>query len=215
MSDALGWVLLVQCHDVAELHALRAALEARGVPCRVQGEHTHGIMGAFHGAAIRSRVLVPAPALAVARALVKDIVGPFDEQPAAADNAEGESPFRRPAELSPEHEHADEHADELEAPMLRLKSYTRLLLVVFLAVGPLLGLGHLYAGRNVRAGLLALLTLFALPGALHGAWWAQLALAGVWLADVVGGALGIAAHNRRVRAATSSVVAAPRALTSE
>ena len=210
MTDALGWVLLVECHDVAELHALRAALESRGVPCRVLGEHTHGIMGAFHGAMVRSRVLVPAPALEVARELVKDIVGPFDSSSSAEDDADDESPFRRPAEPTPEYEREEPSTP----PALRLKSYSRLLLVVFLAVGPLLGLGHLYAGRNVQAGVLALVTLFALPAALGGAAWALGALAGVWLADVVGGALGIAAHNRRVRAATSSAGAAPRALTS-
>jgi hypothetical protein len=212
MSDASGWVLLVECHDVAELHALRAALEARGVPCQVQGEHTHGIMGAFQGAAVRSRVLVPAPALAVARTLVTDIVGPFDAEPAAAeDDTAEESPFRRPGERTPEVEAEAEESPT--APALRAKSYGRLLLVVLLVVGPFIGLGHVYAGLNTRAGALLLLTVFSLPAALSGAVWAQGALAGVWLADVVGGALGIAAHNRRVQAATAS--AAPPALAGE
>jgi hypothetical protein len=200
MRDTDGWVLLAECHDVAQLHALRAALEARGVPCRIEGEHTHGIMGAFHGAMVASRVLVPAPALPVARTLVEDIVGPFDEQPEDGEPPADDTPFRRDSDAI-----AEPEREPAEPPALQLKSYARLVLVVFLVVGPLLGLGHIYVGRNLQAGLLVLITLFAAPAALGGAAWALGVLAGVWIADVVGGALGIAEHNRRVRAA------APRA----
>lgn len=203
MRDTDGWVLLTECHDVAQLHALRAALEARGVPCRIEGEHTHGIMGAFHGAMVASRVLVPVPALPVARTLVADILGPFDEQAEDDELPADETPFRREADAITDA--IAEPAEPAEPPALQLRSYARLVLVVFLVIGPLLGLGHLHAGRNLQAGLLVLLTLFAAPAALGGAAWAQGVLAGVWIADVVGGALGIAAHNRRVRAA------APRA----
>ena len=199
MGDAHGWVLLVQCQDVAELHAVRATLEDSGVPCPVLGEHTHGIMGAFHGAAVRSRVLVPAPALAVARTLVQDIVGPFDGQAATPDEPADESPFRRSAEIL----QADD-AEPPEPPAVRLKSYSRLLLVALLVLGPFIGLGHVYAGRNARAGILLLVSVFALPAALSGAGWAQGALAGVWLTDIVGAALEIAAHNRRVTAAAAT-----------
>lgn len=212
MSEIDGWVLLMECHDVAELHALRAALEARGVPCQVHGEHTHGIMGAFHGGMARSRVLVPAPALAVARTLVQDIVGPFDERAEEEEEeVADESPFRRPGEQTPEHAREAER----DEPALRPKSYARLVLVVFLVVGPFLGLGHVYAGRNVQAGLLVLITLIAAPAALGGAAWGQGLLAGVWLADVIGGALGIAAHNRRARATGQSEAPAARALAGE
>ena len=195
MSAADGWVLLAECHDVAQLHALRAALEARGVPCQVRGEHTQGIMGAFHGSTVNSRVLVPAPALAVARELAQDIVGPFADAPAEVEAEADESPFRRAGEVAPEGE--EEHEVD-EAPPLRLKSYARLVMIVGLLVGPLLGLGHVYAGRNLAAGLLVLLTLFAAPAALGGAAWAQGVLVGVWLTDVIGGAIGIAAYNRTV-----------------
>lgn len=208
MPDAVDWVVLVECHDVGELHALRALLEARGVPFRITGEHTHGIMGAFHGSMVRSRVLVPRPALAVARALATDIVGPFEDEPATEDvEPSDESPFRRPAEPVPEHDR--------EAPAPRLKSYGRLLVVVFLVVGPFIGLAHIYAGRNLRAGLLALTTLVALPAALGGALWALLVLGGIWLTDLAGGAFGIAAHNRRVQQAGTAAAATPRALTAE
>lgn len=195
MSDA-DWVLLVECHDVAELHALRATLESGGVPCRIEGEHTHGIMGAFHGAAVRSRVLVPRRALAVARTMVKDIVGPFDDEPSTEDDeTRDESPFRR---QGPELEESDQEGEQ-DAPAPRLKSYARLTLVALLVVGPLIGLAHIYAGLNVRAGALALTTLVALPAALGGAPWALLMLVGVWVTDLVGGGLGIAAHNERVQ----------------
>jgi hypothetical protein len=216
MSDVGDWVVLVECHDVGELHALRATLEAHGVPCRIHGEHTHGIMGAIHGSMVRSRVLVPRPALEVARELVTDIVGPFDEPSSvgADDDADDESPYRQAAELAPEPEHeAPERDPEVPAP--RLKSYGRLVLVVLLVVGPLFGLAHLYAGCNRQAGVLALFTLVAAPAAFQGASWALLLLAGIWLADIIGGALGIAEHNRRVQAAASSGRAAPRALTAQ
>jgi len=94
MPDNLEWVTLVECNDVGELHALRAALEAHGVPCQIQGEHTHGILGSFHGSMVRSRVMVPRPGLAVARQLAEDIVGPFDERPPTDDAAPDELPFR-------------------------------------------------------------------------------------------------------------------------
>ncbi|MBL8970600.1 MAG: DUF2007 domain-containing protein [Myxococcales bacterium] len=204
-----GWVLLAECHDVAELHALRAALEARGVPCQVRGEHTQGIMGAFHGSTVNSRVLVPAPALAVARELARDIVGPFAEAPAEAEAEADESPFRRAGEAAPE---AEEAREVEEAPPLRLKSYARLVMIVGLLVGPLFGLGHVYAGRNFAAGLLVLLTLFAAPAALGGAAWAQGVLAGVWLTDVIGGAIGIAAYNRRLGRAARELGGAARPL---
>jgi len=70
MSDQDEWVRLIECNDVVELHTVRATLEARGVPCRVRGEHTHGIMGAMQGAVVRSRVEVPRWVPTVARELV-------------------------------------------------------------------------------------------------------------------------------------------------
>lgn len=203
MNDA--WVLLAECNDVAELHALRAALEARGVPCQVLGEHTHGIMGPIHGAMVRSRVLVPQPALALARQLAEDIVGPFDEAtPRGADDDDDDpSPFRRAAEVAEDDADDDDDEREPEAPALRLKSHGRLILVALLVVAPLFGLAHVYAGKGLRAGVLALASLFAIPAALGGATWAMAVLGAVWIADLVGGAVGIAAHNRLVQAAAA------------
>jgi TM2 domain-containing membrane protein YozV len=200
MPDSHEWVTLVECNDVAELHALRAALEAHGVPCQIQGEHTHGILGSFHGAMVRSRVLVPRAGLVVARQLAEDIVGPFDERPPDEQAEPDELPFRRSAEAASAGDDDDEPAVD-RAPSMRPKSYARLMLVACLIVAPFFGLAHIYAGRSARAGLLFVTSLVALPSAFQGATWALLVLAAVWVGDLVGGALGIAAHNRRLLAA--------------
>ena len=198
MPEHHEWVTLVECNDVGELHALRAALEAHGVPCQIQGEHTHGILGSFHGSMVRSRVMVPRPGLAVARQLAEDIVGPFDERPPTDEAAPDELPFRRSAEAAAADD--EDEAAERAAPA-RPKSYARLILVACLIVAPFFGLAHVYAGQNARAGMLMVLSLFSLPFALGGATWAMVVLAGVWVGDLVGGAFGIAAHNRRLREA--------------
>lgn len=197
------WVTLVECHDVAELHALRAALESSGVPCRIQGEHTHGIMGAIHGSMVRSRVLVPQPGLAVARRIAADIVGPFEHDPPPPEDPADPQPFRRAAEPV-----ADADDDDAPARPLaqRPKSYNRLILIAFLFIAPLLGLAHVYAGSNTRAGVLFVLSMLAIPMALRGESWALYMLAAIWLADILGGALAISAHNRRVAALSASPV---------
>lgn len=186
------WVLLVECYNVAELHTLRATLEAHGVPCRIHGEHTHGVFGAIHGAMARSRVLVPRRALAAARELAEDIVGPFDERPALADADADASPFRKAAELRA--------TDDAEPPAPRRKSYAVLLAaaVLMLTALPLAGLAHLYVHRNRRGGILLLVSVFSLAASLRGAWWGSLVLNLAWVADFIGGAVGIAAHNRRL-----------------
>lgn len=220
MADDSEWVLLVECSTMAELHTLRATLEARGVPCRLHGEHTHGVLGPIQGAAVRSRVLVPRRALAVARSLAEDIVGPFDERPEdEADDADA-SPFRTAAELAPEDyedEEDDEHdehegsqptalaepdePDEPRDPMaLRPRTYAALPLIVLTGVGPFLGFSHLYLGHSFRAAVLVLVSIVAFVASLGGVEWGGVLLGLVWLVDLVGGTLGIAAHNRRLAA---------------
>jgi hypothetical protein len=219
MTNDSEWVLLVECNTMAELHTLRATLEARGVPCRLHGEHTHGVLGPIQGAAVRSRVLVPRRALAVARSLAEDIVGPFDEPPAADEDEAGASPFRTAAELGPddyddeedEHDAAQPHdptalaepddPDEPRDPMaLRPRTYAALPLIVLTGVGPLLGFSHLYLGHSLRAAMLVLVSIVAFVANLGGAEWGVVLLGLVWLVDLVGGTLGIAAHNRRLAA---------------
>lgn len=219
MTGDPDWVLLVECNTMAELHTLRATLEARGVPCRVHGEHTHGVLGPLQGAAVRSRVLVPRRALRVARALAEDIVGPFDERPEDDDDAYDASPFRTAAELAAGDDEAapddalarperfaetddDDAEDDEPEPPGRPKSYAALgaVLVLMLASAPLAGLAHLYVHRNVRGGLLLGLSIACAVAALGGVAWASGLLAGLWALDLVGGTLGIAEHNRRLRA---------------
>lgn len=175
---------------MAELFTLRTTLDAHDVPFRVDGEHTHGMLGPIQGAMARSRVMVPRKALEAARALAEDIVGPFDERPPDDEVVDG-SPFRKPAELAAAH--------EPRALVERPKSYAVLSLVGLLVVGPLFGCSHLYVGHNVRAGLLALTSVFSYIAMLRGSAWAPAVLGVVWVADLVGGAIGIAQHNRRVR----------------
>jgi hypothetical protein len=217
MADRDEWVLLVECNDIAELHTLRATLEARGVPCRILGEHTHGVFGTLQGAAVRSRVLVPRQALRVARALAEDIVGPFDERPEPEDAALEASPFRTSAadddEDDDDDDDDDDDEDDDDAPprgalarqrhayraAVRPRSYATLLLIVLIG-GPLLGLSHVYVRRMARATLLALASLCAFAAWLTGAAWALPVLVTVPILDVLGGVLGVAAERRRVAA---------------
>lgn len=214
MTDADDWVLLVECYTMVELHTLRATLEARGVPCRLHGEHTHGVLGPIQGAVARSRVLVPRRALAVARALAEDIVGPFDERPELDDEAADLSPFRTAAEDDGEGsddeelEPADDAdpsdpdpPDDEAAPTERPRSYLALgaVLVLMLASVPLAGLAHLYVHKNVRGGILLALSIASVAAGLLGVAWASPLLTVLWGVDLVGGALGISAYNRHLR----------------
>lgn len=143
---------------------------------------------------VRSRVLVPQPALVVARRLTEAIVGPFDEAP-PPDEVVHETPFRRSAEAVAE----DDEPASTVAASLRPKSYGRLLIVVLLVFAPLFGLGHVYAGKPARAGVLAVLTAAAIGPFFNGAVWARWLLVAIWVVDIVGAVVAIAAHNARVR----------------
>lgn len=204
MPDDAEWVLLTECSTMAELHTLRATLEARGVPCHVHGEHTHGVLGPIHGAAVRSRVLVPRRALGVARMLAEDIVGPFDERPEPLDDAAEASPFRTLAEAAGAEDEDDEDDAGAHEPArgegahpraLRPRSYGPLLLVALLG-GAFFGLSHYYVRRNGRAGVLAVVGALALVARLQGAAWAGAVLGAVALVDLLGGALAVAAERR-------------------
>lgn len=205
MPDDAEWVLLTECSTMAELHTLRATLEARGVPCHVHGEHTHGVLGPIHGAAVRSRVLVPRRALGVARMLAEDIVGPFDERPEPLDDAAEASPFRTLAEAAGAEDEDDEddagalepvRGEDAQPRALRPRSYGPLLLVALLG-GAFFGLSHYYVRRNGRAGVLAVVGALALVARLQGAAWAGAVLGAVALVDLLGGALAVAAERRR------------------
>jgi hypothetical protein len=207
------WVLLVECYTMAELHTVRATLEARGVPCQLHGEHTHGVLGPLQAGPMRSRVLVPRRALSLARSLVEDIVGPFDERPELDDDEGAEaSPFRTSAELEPGDEPDGESDDDDEGsssddpdalaerrrPLpLRPRSYKVLMLIAFMG-GAFLGLSHFYVRRTFIGGILATIAIFSLAAMARGAEWAELVLAVVWVFDIVGGLNGVYDDNRRL-----------------
>lgn len=214
MTDDADWVLLVECTTTAELHVLRATLEARGVPCRVYGEHTHGVLGPIQGAVAQPRVLVPRRALSLARTLAEDIVGPFDERPELDDDAPHASPFRTSPDLEGEEEEdededADADADAASsthdpsalpvpaaARSLRPRSYAGLFLVLLMG-GAFFGLGHLYVRRNVRAGILAAASIFSIAACTKGAVAAAGVLPVVALLDFIGAILGVREDRRR------------------
>jgi len=180
------WVLLCECDNLAEVQMLRATLEAHGCPCQVRGEHTYGVLGPAHGAVVRPRILVPRGALAVARELAEDIVGPFDVAPSADDAPPG-SPYRDEAPVATANEASDPSAPAT-------KSYGILILSMFLLVPPLFAATHLYAGRRRTAWALALLSLIAIASLS----WKMLAV--VWVLDLVGGTRAIRTHNHETLA---------------
>ena len=192
MASEREWVLLVECYSVAELHTVRATLEARGVLCQIQGEHTHGVLGPLHSAMVPPRVCVPRAGLSLARELVEDIVGPFEQTEHDADDDAPGSPYRN-VELEAPRESVE------KAPPLARKSWGIIALGLFIPVLPLFGLTHLYAGKSFRAGVVlffSVLILLVVPvGPLRA-----LLLALAWGTDVIGGSLAIADHNRAVKA---------------
>ncbi len=192
VTDEREWVLLVECYSAQELHLVRASLEARGVPCKIHGEQTHGVLGPIQGAVAPPRVFVPQGGLSIARELVEDIVGPFESSMEEDEDGEVGSPFRRASSTPSE--------DEPELPVVRRKSFAVLVLIGAMSVAPLMGLSHVYVGKTTRAGLLLLTSVLSILLMARGAGWAGLLLGGVWLADLVGGALAIAEHNRAVQA---------------
>ncbi len=190
MSDDRDWLLLCECNSTAELHVLRATLQAHGVPCQLQGEHTHSVLGPIHGAISRPRVLVPRGAMELARELAEDIVGPFESSVAPQDDDDQGSPYRAEPKLDLPSEAADTTPPR--------KSFGILVLGLFLFVPPFLGVTHLYAGRRVRAGILALASVLLVISGSNP--WLVL----VWIADVIGGGLAIASYNREQQALTDA-----------
>ncbi|MBV1860980.1 MAG: DUF2007 domain-containing protein [Nannocystaceae bacterium] len=184
MSDEREWVLLCEAMNMGEVQMLRATLEAHGCPCQIRGENTYSTLGPLHGAAVRAQVFVPRGALTTARELAEDIVGPFDAMVRNDDDEPG-SPYRREPEMGV--------AGSAPATPSH-KSYAVLVLGMCLVIPPLLGATHLYARRAKRAWGLA---LFSVLGLALGS--TEL-LTLVWVADVLGGALSIRAHNAKTDA---------------
>lgn len=76
MDDANEPVELYRARGADEAHALRAHLEAAGIPARVDGEQLGGIAGeAPLGWATAPRLLVPRGRLEVAETVLADFLG--------------------------------------------------------------------------------------------------------------------------------------------
>jgi hypothetical protein len=162
MSDAL--VPLCNCSSLVEAQAIRASLEARGVPTLIDGEHQRNILGMF-GSVVALRIMVPRSQLRLAYQLALEIIPDlpepaFDEEHGDAGHPEP-MPLRRalPEDLvaypdddeEPEDALAPEDDDEQEDDMAELRERRSLL-------GPRLGfiLGMLIATSWLTAGLLEL-----------------------------------------------------------
>jgi hypothetical protein len=184
----------------------RAALEARGVPVRVDGAATHGVLGMIHGAALAPRVMVPRPWRATAREIVADIVGPFaDEGDDAREDAAREAlPFRVAGQDdgAPEDDAPDHDVDDIDdAPVPARRSLAIPVMLGMLAMP--WGFGHVYA-RKPRIGVaLMAVALVAAAFWVSGSYPAIGVLVAVALADVFGSMVFIARYNRSLRALPS------------
>jgi hypothetical protein len=194
-----SFVLLCECRNVGELHLVRAALQAERVPMRIEGEATHGVLGAIHGAAQMPRVLVPTRWLEHARTIAAEVVGPFDDAPPEeAEDAAGTSPFREGAADDDAAPDDDAEPDDGK-PLVRPKMVGVPLLLALLGLA--IGLSHIYA-RRMKTGLV-LLALAVVGGIafIAGQPWAVGLLVAVELFDVVGGIVAVTRYNRALRAA--------------
>ena len=207
MGDEL--VPLCSCWDLAEAQAIRASLEARGVPTLIDGEHQRGVMGVF-GAAVDLRIMVPRSQLRLAHGLASEIISglpPLPEEDQDEPDSELEPPPHRralPEDLvayRDDEEGRDEPADDEDdeddtGSQLRRRSVgVPIVLGVF---GLTLGLGHIYAGRrNIGLGLL-LVAGVSIIAYWSGSSFAPAVTVAVWLVDLVGSVLLISRQNREL-----------------
>jgi hypothetical protein len=195
-----AFVLLCECRDFGELQLVRMALETGNVPLRIDGEATHGALGAFSGAAQRARVLVPPKWLPTARRIAADVVGPFDDAPLDADDdGEPGSPFREEAKsdegAQSDADAIDDHDDD--GPLVRRKMVGVPFLLVM--IGLAVGFAHIYAGHKRTGIVLLALAVVGLVDGLFGQGWGVLLLVAVELFDLVGGIIAVSQYNRRLR----------------
>lgn len=186
-SEGRRWVLLCECWDVAELHTVRACLEAHGLPVRVQGEQTHGVMGMLHGATVRSRILVPQAGLTLARELAQEVMGPFADGQ-NGDDAQG-SPFRREGQPTlAQRPHS-------RRPRRRKRLITIGIISAAALFFPITGLAHLYVARYRRGAVLLVCTLFAHGVAASESLWGISLMILLLVLDAIGGGRGVLEYN--------------------
>lgn len=203
-DDAL--VLLCTCRDAGELQMLRAALEARGVPLRIEGATTHGMLGMIHGAALAPRVMVPPQWRATARQIAAEIVGPFDDggddgtpraiaaTPFRAMTPDPDDELEDPAEL--EDDEPDDEDDVATVAPTRRSVAVPLMLAV---LGLPWGFAHIYARRPMRGLALMFTAAVAAGWLLSGSMIGAYLLAAVGLVDLVGSIALITRDNRATR----------------
>lgn len=187
----------------------RAALEARGVPVRIEGAAMQGVLGMIHGGAVAPRVMVPKQWRSTARDIVADIVGPFDEpsDQAGDDGKREDLPFRT---AGPDDDDSDdddgdaeeraEEEDDDDGPATPPRRTLAIPLMLGLLAMPW-GFGHLYA-RRPKTGLV-LLGTSAITAILFfsGFYQALGVLIAIGLFDVVGSMFFVVRHNRALPAA--------------
>lgn len=198
MADSDAFVLLCECRNVGELQLVRAALQARGVPMRIEGETLHGVLGALHGAALSPRVMVPKMWLPTARSIAAEVVGPFDDAEPEDERAHARLALREPADADEDDAPAaedtdDEDEDEGPAPERRKFLGVPLLLAL---LGLSIGFSHLYIRKTGIGAVLLLVFLAALTAWFAGRASAVVVMAGVYAFDLVGGLVGVLRHNR-------------------
>ncbi len=192
------WELLGTSNNTAEILLVRAELEARGIPVRVEGEHTHGVLGAFHGSVVMPRIFVPKRALRDAQALVEPVLGPFANPHDDEQDVPVGSPFRSQAEQ-------DDDDGDTVAPLGRRKQYGVILILTWMILPPWFGLNHLYARKHNRALALFALSVMGFGAGTNGMWWGGVIFALVWPADVIGGSIAVALHNRALAVAEEAL----------
>lgn len=199
-----AYVLLCTCRHIAEVQMARAALEARGVPVRIEGAAVQGVLGMIHGAALAPRVMVPKPWRATAREIVADIVGPFDEESedARSDGAREDLPFRAPVE--DEADVAEPEPDEIAEPEEdEVATPARRSLAVPVMLGMLAmpwGFGHVYARKPAIGIALMVIAVAAAVAYFSGIYEASGVLIAVAITDVVGSMFFVARYNRALQA---------------
>jgi hypothetical protein len=193
-----AYVLLCTCRHIAEVQMARAALEARGVPVRIEGAAVQGVLGMIHGAALAPRVMVPKAWRKTAREIVADIVGPFDAED-EDDDAEGmreDLPFRTAAADDEVGEEPDDvvapEDDEAPAPVRR--SFAIPVMLGMLAMP--WGFGHIYARKPMIGVALMVIAVAAAIAFFSGIYEAGSVLIAVAITDVIGSMFFVARYNR-------------------
>ena len=211
MADGDTFVLLCECRNVGELQLVRAALQARGVPMRIDGETLHGVLGALHGAALAPRVLVPKMWLPTARSIAAEVVGPFEDAEPEGEATRARLSLREPAgeddddEPAPTDDDDDDEPDEVPAERRKFVGVPLLLALVGLAIG----FGHLYVRKTGIGAALLFVFLAAFAAWIAGRSAALYVMAGVYVIDVVGGVLGVIRHNRALPQHERPAIVAP------